>query len=106
MWWESDIFQNLVVAAVSSFFTYVGFLKTKEVKRESELKALSDKLNQLESKSVTEGRVRELIAEDTSDLRESTATLNKDIRALTELIANLRVDLGILNYIKGTNKQP
>jgi 16S rRNA C1402 (ribose-2'-O) methylase RsmI len=105
MWWESDLFQNLVVAVVSSFFTYVGFLKTKEHKREADNKALSDKLQALELKSVTESRVRELIAEDTSDLRDSTATLNKDIKQLTELIANLRVDLGILNYIKGT-KQP
>lgn len=105
MWWESDIFQNLVVAAVSSFFTYVGFLRTKEHQREAANKDLLAKIQALETKSVTESRVRELIAEDTSDLRESTATLNKDIKQLTELIANLRVDLGILNYIKGT-KQP
>ncbi len=106
MWWESDIFQNLVVAAVSSFFTYVGFLKSKEQKRESDLKHVTDKINAVEEKAVTESRVRELIAEDTSDLRESTANLNRDIKQLTEMISNLRIDLGILNYIKGTNKQP
>lgn len=106
MWWESEIFQNIVVAAVSSFFTYVGFLKTKESKREADNRALADKIQALENKAVSESRVRELIAEDTSDLRDSTAMLNRDIKQLTELIATLRVDLGILNYIKGTKNQP
>lgn len=99
--WESQIIPGLLIALVSSFLTYVGWLKTKSTANKDELTSLASRLDNLEAKYVTEPRVRELIEEDTADLREGMAALNREIRGLTELISNLRIDLGVLNYIKG-----
>lgn len=98
---ENELIQGLIIALVSSFLTYVGWLKTKNTTYKDQLTSLTGRVESLEIKHVTEPRVRELIEEDTADLREGMSALNREIRGLTELISNLRIDLGVLNYIKG-----
>lgn len=101
MWWENQLIQGVVVTAVSSFLTYVGWLKSKNTEFKNQAQSLEARVSRLENSAITETKARELISEETSDLRESVAALHKDIKSLSELITSLRVDLGVLNYIKG-----
>lgn len=101
MWWENQLIQGIILTAVSSFLTYVGWLKSKNSEIKTLNQALEARVTKLENSIVPEHRVRELISEETSDMRESVAALHKDIKSLSELITSLRVDLGVLNYIKG-----
>lgn len=101
MWWENQLIQGIILTAVSSFLTYVGWLKSKNSEIKTLNQSLEARVTKLENSVVPEPRVRELISEETSDMRESVAALHKDIKSLSELITSLRVDLGVLNYIKG-----
>lgn len=101
MWWENQLIQGIVLTAVSSFLTYVGWLKSKNTEIKKIADSLEARVSRLETTAVTEAKARELISEETSDLRESVSALHKDIKSLSELITSLRVDLGVLNYIKG-----
>lgn len=101
MWWENQLIQGIILTAVSSFLTYVGWLKSKSNELKSANTDLAARVAKLETFSITEVRARELISEETSDLRESVNALHKEIKSLSELITSLRVDLGVLNYIKG-----
>jgi len=101
MWWENQLIQGIILTAVSSFLTYVGWLKSKNNEMKTSNNDLTARVAKLETFSITEVRARELISEETSDLRESVNALHKEIKSLSELITSLRVDLGVLNYIKG-----
>jgi hypothetical protein len=101
----NQIVSGSLIAVVSSFLTYVGWLKSKGVEDRKTAADLTERVALLERTSVGESRIREIISEETSDLRDSVAMLNKDIKALSDLINSLRIDLGVLNYIKGiTNR--
>lgn len=101
MWWENQLIQGIILTAVSSFLTYVGWLKSKNSEIKTLNQTLESRVTKLEANSINEARAKELISEETRDMRESAATLHKDMKSLSELITSLRVDLGVLNYIKG-----
>lgn len=101
MWWENQIIQGIILTAISSFLTYVGWLKSKNMEIKTKSQDLEARVTKLETTAITEHKARELISEETSDLRESVNALHKEIKSLSELITSLRVDLGVLNYIKG-----
>lgn len=54
--------------------------------------SLTRKIEYIERTAISETRVRDLIVEETRELKG-------EMKALSELISKLRVDLGILNYI-------
>jgi chromosome segregation ATPase len=100
---EGQIILALIAAIIGGWLGYSNFLKRRDKESldqaaldlssfKERLKSLEEKLNSLESKLISETRVRELIAEDTRELKG-------EIKALSELISKLRVDLGVLNYI-------
>lgn len=99
--WENEIVQGSIIALISSFLTYVGWLKGRHKEQDAKIAVMLGRLDLLEQRHVTEPRVRELINEETADLRQGIEALNKDIKDLSGLIGNLRIDLGVLNYIKG-----
>lgn len=108
------ILSVLIAAVITAIFGHAAFLKRKDkdsldiasssiVELRANLTALESrlttldislntKLAALESRVLSESKVKELIAEDTRELK-------REIKALSELISKLRIDLGVLNYI-------
>lgn len=56
------------------------------------------RLDELQRLSITEIKTKEMISEETRELKS-------DIKSLTELISSLRIDLGILNWKNKDNKE-
>lgn len=108
------IVSAIIVAVIAFVFGHASFLKKRD--KDSldtasssvvEIKAnlasletrlahletsLSSKLAALEARTLSIPEVKALITEDTKELKG-------EIKALSELISKLRIDLGVLNYI-------
>lgn len=91
------LFTALITALVTGAVGYAFWLKRSD---KQTLESLVTRVTILEQKSLSEPRVREIISEETKELKAEIHGLKTNILSLSDLISNLRVDLGILNYIK------
>lgn len=97
------IFTALVTAILTGAVAYAFWLKRSD---KQTLDTLVTRVTVLEQKSLSEPRVREIISEETKELKAEIHGLKSNILSLSDLISNLRVDLGVLNYIKDRRQKP
>jgi hypothetical protein len=86
-----------ITALITGLIAHVFWLKRAD---KQNLEALLTRVTILEQKALSEPRVREIISEETKELKAEIHSLKTNILSLSDLISNLRVDLGVLNYIK------
>lgn len=93
----------LIAAVVAAIFGHSAYLKRKDkdsldsasvaiVELRAKLVSFEVRLAALDSKLLSESQVKAMIAEDAREIKG-------EIKALSELISKLRIDLGVLNYI-------
>jgi uncharacterized protein HemX len=100
-----------VTALISGLVGYAFWLKKREriakddIRREldnvsKELSLLKEKADNLEDRLVEEQQVRKIAQSENSELKQEILEIKSSILSLTELMSELRIDLGVLNYIK------
>jgi len=87
----------LVTAIVTGSVGYAFWLKRAD---KETLDALVTRVTIVEQRALSEPRVREIISEETKELKSEIHGLKANILSLSELISSLRIDLGVLNYLK------
>lgn len=111
-----DPFIKLIITAtvtslIASLVGYVFWLKKQErvskiALREEidsvqkQLEHLQERAENLEKRLLEEQEIRKIAQDENSGLREEMLELKASILKLTELMSELRIDLGVLNYIK------
>lgn len=103
------ILTALVTAGITAAISYAFWLKKKDKEDNSFLHKRIQKLEQeilvLKAKAVSEPQVRGIVSEEVKTIREEISGVKGAISELTGLIGNLRVELGILNYIKEQDRE-
>lgn len=112
----------LVTAVVTASVTYFFWLKKKDVEKEEargrkvetlerslssllhKVEDLEEKACQMEQRALSEPRVRQIVSEEVSAIKEELFGVKASINTVTAILTDLRVDLGVLNYLKDANK--
>lgn len=108
----------LVTAIISASVTYFFWLKKKDKEKDEANiqrlqiveRAISDIAHkvedvetrslEMEKRSISEPRVRQIVSEEISTIKEEILGVKTIIQTVTTTLQDLRVDLGVLNYIK------
>lgn len=116
-----DPFINLIITAtvtslIASLMGYIFWLKKRERTSkdrleeeidsvQQQIKVLQSRADNLEKRLLEEQEIRKIAQEENSGLREELLELKASILKLTELMSELRIDLGVLNYIKDRDRK-
>lgn len=103
------ILTAFITAGITALVTYLFWLKKRSKEEGSELQSKVLELEQdvkiLQVKAMSEPQVRTIVSEEVKAMRQEISDVKGAIGELTGLIGNLRVELGILNYIKEREKE-
>ena len=112
---EPTLFNLIITASITALISgligYAFWLKKRErvakenIRREldsvsKELQSLQTRADNLEKKLLEEQEVRKIAQDENSELKKEMLEIKANILKLTELMSELRIDLGVLNYIK------
>lgn len=99
----------LITAVLTSVSSYALWLKRRDVesidRRGERLASLEKTVELLQNQSVSEPTVRRIVSAEIGAVREEISGIKGAIGGLSELISSLRVELGVLNYIKDRTKE-
>lgn len=99
------VLTGLITSVVTGSVGYAFWTKKQKHKDQKMLEARVQTLEQQVMRFVTEPKVREIVSEEIKVLTEETKSIKGSIAGLSDLIANLRIELGVLNYIKDKSKE-
>lgn len=105
------IVATTVTALITSLVGYIFWLKKREhIAKDNvvnelnnvqqELTKLKARADELETKLLSEQEVRKIAENENTELNKEMLELKTSILKLSELMSELRIDLGVLNYIK------